>query len=71
MIMKNGTPKSLIQAIKNSFDEFENVKTFISPDECMKAHIKDFLAQRFQVAMWKNDKKTEKMLKELFDSITK
>jgi hypothetical protein len=60
-----GTPQSLDNAIMNA----------ICMGPCMKvpeqiyAHMKDFLAQKFCIAMLNANEKEAKMLQDLFDEI--
>ena len=69
--MKRGTPKTLNQAIINGLEDYgfqntEKLAQFIEP------HIKDFLAQKFNVSMMKqSDDKLSDDIKALFEKITK
>lgn len=69
--MNRGTPKTLNQAIINGLEDYgfqnnEKLAKFIEP------HIKDFLSQKFNVSMMKQqDDKLADDLKALFEKITK
>lgn len=64
--LQKGTPKTLTQAINNGLSD-------PSGRGCVKTHLKDFLAQKFNVAMIENEDNTEvvEALKSLFERITK
>ena len=59
--MKQGTPKTLAEAIRNAG---------ASPKET-ELHVKDYLAQHFGAAMLISDDETALILKKLFERITK
>jgi hypothetical protein len=73
-IMKatEGTPKLLTEALVNSAGkthEIEGIKIITCDLDVTYEHIRDFLAQKFQVAMMQHPDQ-DKILKELFASIT-
>jgi hypothetical protein len=70
----NDTPRSLGEAIKNAANEWfiQAVKPGIRGlhfTGITEQHVVDFLSQKFTIAIYK-DEQSEKMLKELFISIT-
>jgi hypothetical protein len=70
--MSTGTPKTLEEAIKNGLQEgmYQRGGKLIAPT---KAHVQDFIAQRFQVAKCRAHKAplTEADLQILFEEIVK
>ena len=64
----SGTPKNLLEAIENGLDNHFGTDTLL-----MRRHIKDFIAQRFQVAKCKAFKTplNEADLQQLFEEIVK
>jgi len=64
--MNQGTPKTLIEAVRNGMC----VASGKTADQQMAEHIKDFLAQQFNIAVLKNPIEGS-MLIELFKRITK
>lgn len=65
--MYMGTPKSLLQAIKNGLLLGKTVKV----DEDIKAHVRDFLAQKFSTSsvLAKNEDEL-KLIQDLWFEIT-
>ena len=62
-----GTPKTLLEAIQNGI----SASSAMTPvPDSIKAHVKDFLAQRFNVAMFEHDE-ASKWLDALFKKITR
>ena len=64
-----GTPKSLAEAIQNALCETKSGPDVVSE---FHSHIKDFLAQKFSVAMMKTENaETEVALRALWKEILK
>lgn len=71
MINKNGTPKSLEEAISNAINHDPRPLTL---ETKLYQHVRDFISQKFGIAylsqecVWPN---TEDLLKTLFESLTR
>lgn len=65
--MRRGTPKSLIESVKNALDDQKD-------ENGMHESVKDFIAQKFTVSICKaelnNDKTTADALKDLWFKIS-
>jgi len=69
--MNGGTPKTLKEAIRNG----ASVAKGLEFDETIKKHVRDFMAQKFSVAMLKsetikNKLEVEELLEELWTNLT-
>lgn len=72
--MSKGTPKNLSGAIENAIEEFGGVDNrSLDLQKLIRLHVKDFLGQRFMVAMLKAERgefEPINGLRHLYESIT-
>jgi hypothetical protein len=67
------TPKTLSEAIENAFQQTRETEMLDAPVPIISAHVRDFLAQKFTVAMHQfcKDDASQEALKAFFMEVMK